>query len=149
MFHQVLNMPLVRLSLQSYYIGMLLQFWFFNLFSVFREDFVKIRIFIFHLKTLFSFVSVMDICRRNLSSINAAYIAIGRQFFQFLKVKRMSVPKTEKKSFVFHIGNEFPNMIRITYLKLVFMLKLFRFRIFILISVKNIWSFSFDSCATA
>ena len=26
----------------------------------------------------------------------------------------MSVPKTEKKSFVFHIGNEFPNMISIT-----------------------------------
>ena len=142
-------MPLVRLSLQSYYIGMLLQFWFFNLFSVFREDFVKIRIFIFHLKTLFSFVLVMDICRRNLSSINTAYIIIGRQFFQFLKVKKMSVPKTENKSFVFHIGNEFPNMIRITYLKLVFMLKLFRFRIFILISVKKIWLFSFDSCATA
>ena len=31
-----------------------------------------------------------------------------------LKVKKMSEAKTESKSFLFHIGNEFPNMIRVT-----------------------------------
>ena len=56
----------------------------------------------------------MDICRRNISSINTAYIIIGTQFFQLLKLKKISVPKTEGKSFLFHIGNEFPNMISIT-----------------------------------
>ena len=60
-------------------------------------------------------MSVTGICRRNISSINTAYIIIGGQFFQFLKVKNMSVPETEGKSFLFHIGNEFPNMISITF----------------------------------
>ena len=38
-------------------------------------------------------------------------------FFSFCekKVKKMSVPKTEGKSSLFHIGNEFPNMISITW----------------------------------
>ena len=31
-----------------------------------------------------------------------------------LKVKKMSVPKTEGESLLFHIGNDFPNMIRVT-----------------------------------
>ena len=31
-----------------------------------------------------------------------------------LKVKKMSVPKTEGKSLLFHIGNEFANMINVT-----------------------------------
>ena len=31
-----------------------------------------------------------------------------------LKVKKMSVLKTEGKSFLFHIGNEFRNMISVT-----------------------------------
>ena len=56
----------------------------------------------------------MDICRRNTSSINTAYIITGTQFFQLLKLKKISVPKTEGKSFLFHIGNEFQNMISIT-----------------------------------
>ena len=86
----------------------------FNLFSVFRWYFVTISIFVFQFKTLFSFVSVTNICWWHISSINTAYVIIGRQFFQFLKVKKMSVPKTAGKSSLFHIGNEFPNMISIT-----------------------------------
>ena len=31
-----------------------------------------------------------------------------------LKVKKMSVPKTEGESLLFHIGNDFPNMISVT-----------------------------------
>ena len=31
-----------------------------------------------------------------------------------LKVKKMSVPKTERKSFLFHIGNEFSKLISVT-----------------------------------
>ena len=31
-----------------------------------------------------------------------------------LEVKKMSEAKTESESFLFHIGNEFPNMIRVT-----------------------------------
>ena len=48
------------------------------------------------------------------AGVNTAYIIIGTQFFQLLKLKKISVPKTEGKSFLFHIGNEFPNMISIT-----------------------------------
>ena len=62
----------------------------------------------------YSRLSVTNICRWHISSINTAYVIIGRQFFQFLKVKKMSVPKTESKSSLFHIGNKFPNMISIT-----------------------------------
>ena len=87
----------------------------FNLFSVFRWDFVTICIFVFQFKTLLSFLSVTNICRWHISSINTSYALIGRQFFQFLKVKKMSVPKTEGKSSLFHIGNEFPNIISITW----------------------------------
>ena len=87
----------------------------FNLFGVFRWDFVTIFIFIFQFKTLLSFLSVTKICRWHISSINTSYVLIGRQFFQFLKVKKMSVPKTEGKSSLFHIGNEFPNIISITW----------------------------------
>ena len=35
-------------------------------------------------------------------------------FFPFLNVKQMSVAKTDGKSFLFHIGNEFPDMISVT-----------------------------------
>ena len=38
----------------------------------------------------------------------------GRLCTKGLKVKKMSVPKTEGKSLIFHIGNEFPNMISVT-----------------------------------
>ena len=58
-------------------------------------------------------MSVTDICWQNISSINTAYIIIGRQFFLVFKIEKI-VPKTEGKSFLFHIGNEFPNMISIT-----------------------------------
>ena len=34
--------------------------------------------------------------------------------FKGLKVKKLSVPKTEGKSLQFHIGNEFSNMICVT-----------------------------------
>ena len=35
------------------------------------------------------------------------------KFFLVFKIEKI-VPKTEGKSFLFHIGNEFPNMISIT-----------------------------------
>ena len=58
----------------------------------------------------------------------------------------MSVPKTEGKSFLFHIGNEFPNTISITS-EFGFYVKVFSFGISILISVRYFWSFFFDSYA--
>ena len=67
---------------------------------------------------------------------------MGRQFFQFLKVRKMSVPKTEGKSFLFHIGNELPNMIRVTP-EVGFYVKVFQLRNLYPDFCKIFWSFFF------
>ena len=44
----------------------------------------------------------------------AAFDHFGTLCTKGLKVKKMSVPKTEGKSLLFHIGNEFANMNNVT-----------------------------------
>ena len=45
----------------------------------------------------------------------AAFDHFGALCTKGLKVRKMSVPKTEGKSLLFHIGNEFGNMIHATF----------------------------------
>ena len=74
-----------------------LEFGIFNLFNVIRYDFIAICIFVFQFKTLFSFVSVTDIYRRHISSINTAYIIIRRQFFSVFNPLIHNVAKWSDK----------------------------------------------------
>ena len=97
MFRQVLNMLLVRLSLQSSCIGMFWNLGFLTFLMLSDADFIAICIFVFQFKTLFSFVSVTDIYRRHISSINTAYIIIRRQFFSVFNPLIHNVAKWSDK----------------------------------------------------
>ena len=57
--------------------------------------------------------AVTDICRRIVVTL-IQRLYYEKAAFSLFKSEKKSLPKTEGKSFLFHIGNEFPNIITIT-----------------------------------